>query len=556
MNFVARKVRGRDFAELPWTDLPGIDFPEDPGEEPWWVVVAEMAEDEFASTTADAPSADEAEAHGQRVITGREGRVPARIARVTGPFPKHVPTEERERRPGGCQGCGLERFCGNHPPTPVQTWFVEGPSSEEDIAWQCINCGTRTWMPKTWLVTDGGDATTAREVPLSSVAGSRERCSVCPPIALADGGTRDAGRARNILWDLSSETIDWMAEDPTREDVADEVWAVSLATFVDGTPITPNGYDVSDKFGPRYCSWCYSELTDEPAGSTLCRDCFFGPPPEYIPLLQRVRARISHYLHTESEDDLATDGGRDLSVAARKLESEHAPDCSDCGARRHLRGIQRNGADTGYLIQWECPECEPQRVKITSGLPDGFDVVERDDRQQTLTQASTDGGVDQPPTHSELEPLSLHQTVRVTVDDRVVIGEVDATGHTGDGQVTGHSVTVIEQGHRGAILDVEATFDPREGWSDLQAVERLYTGDPPTEFVELGAAEIEPIDLGVDPDDLDPGRVVELWDGDEYRVVIPPWEREYDSKALVFNLESTSNVLEKAKPSEVVRLVR
>lgn len=92
-----------------------------------------------------------------------------------------------------------------------------------------------------------------------------------------------------------------------------------------------------------------------------------------------------------------SDDDRELMEAARKMEEEHAPDCSDCGVRMDLRGVQRNGNDTGWLVQWKCPECDPERVKIDKGLPDGYEVVPlepEDSEQMTLAQAATDGGVD------------------------------------------------------------------------------------------------------------------------------------------------------------------
>ena len=81
----------------------------------------------------------------------------------------------------------------------------------------------------------------------------------------------------SAVTDLARETIDWMADDPTREDVADEVWAFTLATYVDGRAVTPFGYDVTETLTSDTCAWCYGELGDVPPKSTLCRDCFFGP---------------------------------------------------------------------------------------------------------------------------------------------------------------------------------------------------------------------------------------------------------------------------------------
>lgn len=126
------------------------EIPEPESGEPFWVIVASMGDDEYASTTVDAPDEETATADGERVIVQNEGRTPERIARTTGPFPPTVPTEEREARPKVCHGCGLKRFCGNHAPTPSQTWWYNvGDQSDEDHwAWECVSCRTLTRMPK------------------------------------------------------------------------------------------------------------------------------------------------------------------------------------------------------------------------------------------------------------------------------------------------------------------------------------------------------------------------------------------------------------------------
>lgn len=158
-------------------------------------------------------------------------------------------------------------------------------------------------------------------------------------------------------------------------------------------------------------------------------------------------------------------------------------------------------------------------------------------------------------TQSGLEHIDVEDTVRVrTESDELVIGEVDATRVNGDGDVVSHAVTVEEQGYDGDIWDLEAQYDPREGRSDLVAVRRVYQ-DEETLFVEEGVESVEPISTGIDTDRLDPGATVEAVNGCRYRVVVSPWEREYDNKALVFNLDSASNVCEKLDSSEVVERV-
>lgn len=123
------------------------------GGEPWWVVIFEMTPDDFVSLTLDAPNRPEAEADGRRQLAGITEQEPRRLARVTGPFPLPLTTEDREKRPTECQGCGLVRFCGNHPPTAKQTWFIVGEdytTEYDDIPWECVNCKTITWLPPDW----------------------------------------------------------------------------------------------------------------------------------------------------------------------------------------------------------------------------------------------------------------------------------------------------------------------------------------------------------------------------------------------------------------------
>lgn len=118
------------------------------GGEPWWIVVAKFGRDDYASATVDAPDEETAAAQGERVIVANEGREPGKIHNTRGPFPRHVPTEEREIRPKMCGGCGLKRYCGNHPPMPPQTWWTLYDEVEGRRGWECIQCGTRTWMAK------------------------------------------------------------------------------------------------------------------------------------------------------------------------------------------------------------------------------------------------------------------------------------------------------------------------------------------------------------------------------------------------------------------------
>lgn len=130
----------------------------DMGGEPWWVVVAECGDREYVSSAVDAPTPEDAEAEAQRLMAANRAEIPTEfgevksIARITGPFPRHVPTADRERRPHVCGGCGLGLYCGNHAPTPRQTWFSapDIESEYDETPWECVNCGTLTWLPDDW----------------------------------------------------------------------------------------------------------------------------------------------------------------------------------------------------------------------------------------------------------------------------------------------------------------------------------------------------------------------------------------------------------------------
>lgn len=112
--------------------------------EPWWIVVAQITDEEYASATVDAPTEDDADAEGQRVIAGNEGTDEFDVRRVRGPFPRSPGEANFEVRPQRCHGCGLQLWCGNHAPTPNHTWFERSSSEDDRICWRCIQCGTKT----------------------------------------------------------------------------------------------------------------------------------------------------------------------------------------------------------------------------------------------------------------------------------------------------------------------------------------------------------------------------------------------------------------------------
>lgn len=123
------------------------------------------------------------------------------------------------------------------------------------------------------------------------------------------------------------------------------------------------------------------------------------------------------------------------------------------------------------------------------------------------------------------------------------------------------SVVVEESTNRksmfsGPMYDAESTFDPRSGWSDPEVFERDESTST-TEHVSLGPLErIESSgDLGIKPERLSAGLTVRHWSGHRYRVVVPPWEREYDNKALAYDLDNSSNACKRIESEELVEVV-
>lgn len=157
---------------------------------------------------------------------------------------------------------------------------------------------------------------------------------------------------------------------------------------------------------------------------------------------------------------------------------------------------------------------------------------------------------------SPLAGIKEGETLRVTLSesDDVIVGTAEAPRSNSEGDVQSDSLTVDSLDLRGPMWDLDVQFDPRYGWCEVQVTRRVYETEP-TEFIEKGHGTVEVIEPGIDPDRLDPGVTVEAIDASRYRVVVAPWEREYDSKVLAFNLDNRSNVLEKLSPREVIKRV-
>jgi hypothetical protein len=153
------------------------------------------------------------------------------------------------------------------------------------------------------------------------------------------------------------------------------------------------------------------------------------------------------------------------------------------------------------------------------------------------------------------EHVDEGNTVRFVIDEKrsddTHRGEIEEISVERDGDGGGWASAVIRT-ERDEVYHLEAQLDPRTGWSTPEVVHRAYLVDD-TRFIERGALEeVVPIAPGVDAGELTFGDEVETWTGDRYRVVIAPGEREYDDKALAYNLDSRSNTLEKVDPADVL----
>lgn len=145
--------------------------------------------------------------------------------------------------------------------------------------------------------------------------------------------------------------------------------------------------------------------------------------------------------------------------------------------------------------------------------------------------------------------------VRVSVRDDseeplTIIGTVDDVRLSLD-ELSSRAAITIYTDERD-IWDLETVHDPRHGWEDIVAAERQYQKRQ-TEWKEHGTVEaIEQIQSGVSPELIEAGVDYQHVSGDIYRAVVEPIEREYDNKMLAFNLDSSTNTLEKIDPEKVV----
>lgn len=162
-----------------------------------------------------------------------------------------------------------------------------------------------------------------------------------------------------------------------------------------------------------------------------------------------------------------------------------------------------------------------------------------------------DDDIPEPP--EMLTGLSKGDRIRFDAADEpgYIIGEVDEV-RTEPGKGTA-AVTVMVGNHKPAVYDIESLYDPGDQqWQPVVAMRRQYSNTG-THFKDVGeVSTIHAVDLGVEPEELDPGRTARHADGTLYRVVEPPAEREFDNKMLGYALDAKGNTVEKVDTEKLM----
>lgn len=153
--------------------------------------------------------------------------------------------------------------------------------------------------------------------------------------------------------------------------------------------------------------------------------------------------------------------------------------------------------------------------------------------------------------HPLLEDVDQDDQLLATIDGEWMVLAVDEVKHrpTEDGGfVMVHSID-----ERSRWWDLTSTFTPQEGWSGFEAARRYQVGNETHWTDEVVVDELRRADLGVDPSRLEPGQDFDYYDGERYRVVVTPAERDYDEKVLAYCLSDGSNVTKKLDPGRILR---
>lgn len=159
--------------------------------------------------------------------------------------------------------------------------------------------------------------------------------------------------------------------------------------------------------------------------------------------------------------------------------------------------------------------------------------------------------IDPHPLLEDLDESGGDEIVATIDGDRVVLTVDEIKEREGDvgGFVMIHA---MDDGRR--WWDLQADFTPQDGWSGFEAARRYQVKNETHWTSEVPVEAIERADLGVDPGELEPGQDFDYYDGETWRVVVPPAEREYDDKVLAYCLTGSLNGTKRLDPDRILRI--
>ena len=188
----------------------------------------------------------------------------------------------------------------------------------------------------------------------------------------------------------------------------------------------------------------------------------------------------------------------------------------------------------------ECLTCDRDSQQIR-GQCAGSENVEQGEAvpESTPSEASN---LDPHPMLADLDEDA--QVVFEPADGEPQLGVVHKISHGGTPPGEFCRVEIVSSGD---VWDLESQYDPRSGWNGLEAFIRGCT-----DRHEKGVVEsIETVKLGVDPRRLEIGHDVRRWDGERFRIVRPPSEREHSNMALALPLDNPSKLCVDLDPAKI-----
>lgn len=114
---------------------------------------------------------------------------------------------------------------------------------------------------------------------------------------------------------------------------------------------------------------------------------------------------------------------------------------------------------------------------------------------------------------------------------QLVIDEIKPRYDDGGGFIMIHALDAS-----GRWWDLQSEVTPRGEWGEMEGARRYQVGTETHWTDEEQVESMKRTTLGVEPSSLVPGEDFEYVDGETYRVILTPSEREYDGKVLAYCL--------------------